>query len=200
MRILLFSDLHADLAQAARLVQMAAGVDLVLAAGDFARVHRALRETIDALSPITTPTILVPGNNERLEALTHACGAWPAARVLHGSGITIAGTDVYGLGGGVPVTPFGAWSYDFSEAQAADMLADLPEGALLVSHSPPKGHGDRTSLGDHVGSTAVLDAILAKRPRLVVCGHIHDDWGHESAIGPTTIINAGPRGRIVEQS
>ena len=63
MKILAFSDLHCDLEQAARLSAMSEEADLVVGAGDFASVHSGLGETIDALSGIQTPTVLVPGNN-----------------------------------------------------------------------------------------------------------------------------------------
>ena len=61
------------------------------------------------------------------------------------------------------------------------MLAPCPEGAVLVLHSPPQGHCDASGDGDHFGSPALLRAIEEKRPRLAVCGHIHESWGCESA-------------------
>ena len=110
----------------------------------------------------------------------------------------VEGVPFFGIGGGIPITPFGDWSFDFSDDEARAMLESCPEGAVLVSHSPPKGHGDRTSRGEHCGSEAVLEAIESKRPRLVVCGHIHDSWGHDEMVGSTRVINAGPRGVVVE--
>ena len=74
------------------------------------------------------------------------------------------------------------------------MLAGCPPEAVLVVHSPPHGHVDRSSAGEHLGSTAILDTIESKRPRLAVCGHIHESWGAESALGPTRIVNLGPSG------
>lgn len=198
MRILCVSDLHADLAACAGVVDRSGSVDAVVLAGDFARQHRLLRETIDALRPITTPCVLVPGNNERPEDLRSACEGWAAARVLHGSGCVIHGVPFWGLGAGVPVTPFGAWSYDLTEDEARPMLTGVTEGGVLVSHSPPKGHADRTSAGQSAGSVAVLEAITRARPALVVCGHIHDSWGCDEKIGPTRVVNAGPRGMVVE--
>ena len=65
---------------------------------------------------------------------------------------------------------------------------------MLIVHSPPKGHVDISSAGDHLGSAAIFDAIEAKRPRLAVCGHIHERWGAESTVGPTRIVNLGPAG------
>lgn len=64
----------------------------------------------------------------------------------------------------------------------------------MVVHSPPRGHVDVSSAGEHLGSAAVLAAIERKRPRLAVCGHIHEAWGGESTIGPTRVANLGPAG------
>jgi Icc-related predicted phosphoesterase len=110
----------------------------------------------------------------------------------------VDGISFYGLGGGVPVTPFGAWSWDFSEDEAADLLADGPEGGVLVSHSPPKGVVDVSSDGQSLGSTAVRDAIQSKQPALVVCGHIHGSAGQQGRLGDAVVINAGPEGVVWE--
>jgi Icc-related predicted phosphoesterase len=197
MRLLAFSDLHVDIGQAGRLVDASQDADIVLGVGDFASVHSGLEETIAALRGITTPAILVPGNNETEEALREACQGWESAVVLHGQSTTIDGIDFFGLGAGVPVTPWD-WSFDLTEDEAAAKLATCPEDCVLAVHSPPRGHVDVSGAGDHLGSTAVLDAIVAKRPRLAVCGHIHESWGERSEIGPTQVVNLGPKGTVLE--
>jgi Icc-related predicted phosphoesterase len=197
VRLLAFSDLHRDLGQAVSLVERSSEADAVIAAGDFASVHEGLGETIDALKPISVPTILVPGNNETEDALRAACDGWGAATVLHGQGTEIDGTRFFGLGAGIPVTPWD-WSFDLDEEQAAERLASCPEDAVLVVHSPPKGHCDTSSSGDHLGSEAILEAIEAKRPSLAVCGHIHEAWGAEEEVGSTKVINLGPSGRLID--
>ena len=197
MKVLAFSDLHRDLDQAARLAERSSEADVVIAAGDFASVHEGLEETIGALRPIGVPTVLVPGNNETEDALRAACDGWEAATVLHGEGTEIDGTRFFGLGAGIPITPWD-WSFDLDEEQAARKLADCPTGAVLVVHSPPKGHCDQSGGGDHLGSEAILEAIEAKRPPLAVCGHIHESWGAESEIGPTRVLNLGPSGTAIE--
>lgn len=197
MKILAFSDLHRDLSQAAELVDRSSDADVVIAAGDFASVHEGLEDAIDALKPISVPTVLVPGNNETEDALRVACEGWDAATVLHGGGVEIDGTRFFGLGAGVPITPWD-WSFDLDEDQAAEKLAPCPEDAVLVVHSPPRGHCDQSSAGDHLGSQAILEAIEAKRPQIAVCGHIHESWGAESEIGPTRVINLGPSGTAIE--
>ena len=69
---------------------------------------------------------------------------------------------------------------------------------MLVVHSPPQGHVDASSAGDHLGSAAILEAIEAKQPRLAVCGHIHESWGERSRIGETEVVNLGPAGTWLE--
>jgi len=197
VRLLAFSDIHRDLGQCAALVEMAAEADAVIGAGDFASVHEGLRETIDALAGITAPTVLVPGNNETAEALREAAAGWEAATVLHGEGTEIDGVPFFGLGGGIPVTPWD-WSFDVEDEEAERLLEPCPEGAVLVLHSPPKGHCDASADGSSFGSPALLRAIERKRPRLAVCGHIHESWGCESEVGGTPVRNLGPRGTWLE--
>jgi uncharacterized protein len=193
VKVLAFSDVHEDARQAQRLAEMAEEVDLVLAAGDFGSFHRGVEKVIDMLVVVETPTVLVPGNHETDEALRAACEGWKAATVLHGEGTEIEGMPVYGLGAGVPPTPWD-WSFDLSEEEAAAALAGCPEGALLVIHSPPKGHLD----GRDLGSEAILRTIEEKRPPLAVCGHIHECQGQEATVGSTRLINAGPEGVLAE--
>lgn len=197
MRLLAFSDLHRDLGQADRLVEMSGEADAVIGAGDFASVHEGLEETIGALAAIDKPTVLVPGNNETADALRGAAADWSAATVLHGEGTTIDGTAFYGLGAGIPVTPWD-WSFDLDDEAATQMLEGCPEGAVLVLHSPPKDHCDAAGDGGNFGSPALLRAIEEKRPRLAVCGHIHESWGCESRIGETPVRNLGPAGTWLE--
>ncbi len=197
MKLLAFSDLHRDLGQAAKLVEMSAQADVVIGAGDFASVHEGLEETIGALAAIETPTVLVPGNNETLDALRAAAAGWAAATVLHGEGTTIDGVEFFGLGAGIPVTPWD-WSFDLDDRTAGEKLAACPEGAVLVLHSPPRDHCDSAGDGSHFGSPALLEAIEEKRPRLAVCGHIHESWGCQSQIGVTPVRNLGPTGTWVE--
>jgi Icc-related predicted phosphoesterase len=197
MKILAFSDLHRDLDQGARLVAMAADADVVIGAGDFASVHEGLEDTIGSLSAITAPTVLVPGNNETADALRAAAADWDAATVLHGEGTEIDGVEFFGLGAGVPTTPW-EWSFDLTDEEAAAMIAPCPEGAVMVLHSPPQGHCDGGDPDTHFGSAALLAAVAEKRPRLVVFGHIHEAWGCESMVGETPLRNLGPSGTWIE--
>ena len=198
MKLLVFSDIHNDSDAARHIVEQSSNYDVLIGAGDFGVMRRNLQTCIETLREITTPTVVVPGNNESIGELTKACEDWSAVRVIHGSGIHLLGRDFYGVGGGIPVTPFGSWSYDFSEQEARKLLRACPNGAVLVSHSPPLGAGDISETGAHLGSVALLETVERTCPALVVCGHIHPSSGTRSSLDKVPVINAGPGGLEIE--
>jgi Icc-related predicted phosphoesterase len=198
VRLLLSSDIHCDHAAARDLVRRSSEVDVLVCAGDLAVMRQGLRDTVEVLTGARCPTVLVAGNGESADELTEACGGWEGAHVLHGSGCEISGVSFWGLGGAIPVTPFGAWSFDLSEEEARPLLTGCPADAVLVTHAPPFGHVDTADVGVHLGSRAVLEALERARPRLSVCGHIHACWEQESRVGRTRVVNAGPRGVVVD--
>lgn len=197
MKFLCFSDLHRDRDAAKALVELAADVDVVIGAGDFANRHQGLADTLEILAEIETPAVLVPGNGETETELRDAAAGWAAARVLHGAGCQISGLPFWGVGGGIPVTPFGDWSYDFDEDEATALLDGCEPGGVLVVHSPPLNTVDQDTDGRIRGSQSIRDCIEQRQPQLVVCGHIHSDWGKQVKLGPTTILNAGPDGVVI---
>lgn len=198
MKILAYSDLHRDESAAREVARRAPEADVVVIAGDLATKRVGLDTMVSVLQDIRVPTVVVPGNSESDLELEAACEGWNAARPLHGAGTEIDGVPFWGLGAAVPVTPFGSWSFDLDESRAAKLLADCPQGAVLVTHSPPFGHADEDGTGRHLGSRAVLEAVQRARPRLVICGHIHASWRQQSQIGQTLVVNAGPGGVALE--
>lgn len=190
MKVLAFSDLHHSRARAADIVAASAAADLVIGAGDFCNMRQGLEDALALLGAIKAPMVVVPGNAESADELRTAAHA--GTTVLHGEGVEIDGLSIFGLGFGVPVTPFGAWSCDLTEDQAELLLSSCHQADILITHSPPKGIADVTSFGASVGSTAIHAAIERIQPRLVLCGHIHDCWGQEGAIGASRVVNLGP--------
>jgi Icc-related predicted phosphoesterase len=197
VKLLVFSDLHRDRDAARSLVERSEEADVLVGAGDFAVMRHGIDDVIGILREVDKPAVLVPGNGESDAELREACAGWASAHVLHGNVVTLEGIPFFGIGAGIPVTPFGEWSFDLTEDEADVLLADCPEHGVLISHSPPHGHVDEAG-GRHLGSHAVLETIERVSPRLVVCGHIHGWWGKQSTIGPTLVLNAGPEGQLVE--
>jgi Icc-related predicted phosphoesterase len=190
MKLLAFSDVHCDLGAVESLVDRARAADVVAGVGDFASVHEGLAQTLAPLHAVAAPLLLVPGNNETADALRAAVADWDGVTVLHGEAAELDGVEFFGLGAGVPTTPWD-WSFDLTDDEAEAMLAEMPDGAVLLSHSPPKGHVDKG-----LGSVAVARA--GERARAVLCGHIHELWGEQSQIGDTLVRNLGPGGFALE--
>jgi len=67
---------------------------------------------------------------------------------------------------------------------------------VLVSHVPPYGFQDAVFLGKHAGSKPILEFVEKWKPRLVLCGHIHENPGF-SRTDNTVIVNCsmGKRGK-----
>jgi Icc-related predicted phosphoesterase len=190
VKILAFSDLHLARARAADLVAASVDADLVIGAGDFCNMRQGLDQAMQLLSGISAPMVLVPGNAESVDELRAV--ALPNMSILHGTGVEIDGLRLFGLGYGVPPTPFGDWSCDLTEAFAGQMLDACKVADILITHSPPKGVCDVTSGGVSVGSDAIRAAIERVQPQLALCGHIHDSWGQRGRIGTCEVVNLGP--------
>jgi hypothetical protein len=78
-----------------------------------------------------------------------------------------------------------------SEGELAERFAAIPEAVdVLISHTPPQGHGDLTSTDEHVGSTALLEAIELRQPCLAVFGHIHEGRGEPTRAGRSLCANS----------
>ena len=59
-----------------------------------------------------------------------------------------------------------------------------------MTHSPPRGFGDKVTSGDHVGCEDLLNIIKETViPEYHLFGHIHEDYGLWKD-GKTTFINA----------
>lgn len=93
---------------------------------------------------------------------------------------------------------FGDWSWMQDPDKLKVVYDKIPLGTdIIVSHQPPYGYGDRVpdqyliyqDDGDaHVGSKELLAAIDRVKPKVVICGHIHNGRG-EYQYGDTRIFN-----------
>jgi Icc-related predicted phosphoesterase len=194
MKYLVFSDIHCDTVACDRLVERSKAADIAIGAGDFACLRQGLERTIDALSRITIPTVLVHGNHESHAELLDACEQLGHFHVLHGSSTEVKGTTFFGIGGGIPTTPFGPWSVDYPEHEARRLLTPSFDKFVFVTHSPPLGCLDTLANDQHVGSEAVRAFVGRSRPLFVVCGHIHEHGGLQDELDEIPVINAGPGG------
>lgn len=82
---------------------------------------------------------------------------------------------------GTPWTPtFGRWSFmlDRESNRMRHMLERIPNDIdVLVCHGPLFGVLDKTDAGDLAGNEEMNDYVEKIKPRLFLCGHIHEAYG-----------------------
>jgi len=89
----------------------------------------------------------------------------------------------------VSITPFNT-NREVNENKLRYELGKLKtdERTVVVAHTPPYLCGDILYNGTHIGSRAVRGWISDTRPRVWLCGHIHEDYS-VSKIGDSFVFN-----------
>ena len=59
---------------------------------------------------------------------------------------------------------------------------------IIISHVPPYKIKDKTFLGMHIGSKWLRKIVEEKKPKFVLCGHVHEDYGYEK-FNDTIVVN-----------
>jgi Icc-related predicted phosphoesterase len=209
LRIVVFGDIHAEQQRLGSTLELLEGLefDLALVAGDVGsdppwrspareterQAHDdSVRETLERVAAyVCAPVLFVPGNHDLRDPVDGLPAVNCDRTIVEAAGLRVAGF------GGAGPTRFGfpyEWSEEEADAALGSMLGATAGVDVLLSHSPPRDCAlDVTYRGAHVGSAAVHEWIGKSRPRLVVCGHIHEAWGVERVEG-VPCINAGAMG------
>jgi Icc-related predicted phosphoesterase len=205
VRVLLVADLHYDLRKLDWVLAQAAGVDLLVVAGDLLDIGSAV--PLDAQITVVleylarcaerTTTVACSGNHD----LDHRTdGGEKATRWIaeaRGRGTTVDGDSV--VVGGWLVTACAWWE---GPETLGHLEADLDRAALArhgrwmwAYHGPPEGPLSWTG-SKHHGDPELPRLVERHRPDLVLCGHVHQApfvdggaWAEEQ--GGTWLFNSG---------
>lgn len=82
--------------------------------------------------------------------------------------------------------------FECSNAELFEKFRRIPGGLdILIAHTPPYIPGCDIDLHDgvHQGSRALTEAIIEKKPRLVICGHVHSGSREPVKFHGVTIMN-----------
>lgn len=195
MKIVSFGDVHMATRNLARMGEVMRDTDLVIVSGDLTNFGGSAdaAKVIDEVRGACGRVLALPGNLDKAEVIPLLEREGVA---LHGRGTVIGGIGIFGCGGS-NITPFKTPT----ELSEDEIYATLMRGygavrdvrpLLMVCHTPPfETRCDRIVGGRAVGSTAARRFIEEIKPEVCISGHIHESAGID-AIGPTTIVNAGP--------
>ena len=124
--------------------------------------------------------------------------AYPDVFYLEDSGISLEFTSDHGTVHSISVygspwqPEFCDWAFNLSPGpELLEKWRKIPTNTdILITHGPPFGFGDLCSNGLRAGCQDLLHEIRRRvKPKLHVCGHIHEGYGLERQNG-ITYVNA----------
>jgi Icc-related predicted phosphoesterase len=196
MNLLIFSDIHGDLASLERLMETDA--DYYVAAGDLVNFGQGLKRCGEILAKRADCVYVLPGNHETAEQIAGLCREF-GLHDFHERHAQWGRYQVAGLGYSSPTSFHTPGEY--SEAELARKLEAFAGLAplVLICHCPPHGTAlDQIRPGVHGGSTAVRNFLMREQPEHFFCGHIHEAAGARAAIGKTQAMNVGKQGWLLD--
>ena len=196
MKLLIFSDIHADYEALEELMKIEA--DQYFAAGDLVNWAEGLDKVGPILAQHAERMHVLPGNHESESDIEELCESFHLHN-FHGKTMQLGNYHVAGLGYSNP-TPFDTPG-EYSEEELAERLSKFAELSplILICHCPPKDTPlDRAEGGAHFGSSAVREFIEKHQPEYFFCGHIHEAAGTEAKLGKTRGWNVGKKGYLLE--
>jgi Icc-related predicted phosphoesterase len=157
--------------------------DLVVLCGDITQFGPGDLAT-NFLNQIPVETLAVPGNIDTFD-VDQGINASNATN-LHMKRIVIQGIVFVGIGREIP-SALADLAIDNGTVKKS-LKKILDTTSVLVTHVPPFKLQDKMFIGSHGGSKQLRHLIDTYKPRLVLCGHIHEDPG-VSKSGDTTVVN-----------
>ena len=115
---------------------------------------------------------------------------------LKDSGVEIEGINIWGS----PVTPwFFNWAFNRHRGKEIRKHWNLiPENTdLLITHGPVYGYLDQVINEEHVGCKDLLERVKEIKPKVHVCGHVHESYGTIKR-GGTQFINCSVLNEMYE--
>lgn len=190
MELLALSDIHGKINKVKEVFSEEKDFDLVVLIGDITDFgpRKRAEDILDLINDYSDYILGIPGNCDPkgIEKVIDEKAVLIDEKIANFGGIEFAG-----LGGSNP-TPFDT-PRERSEEEIYDILSnllgDIGEESVLVSHAPAKGYLDLAS-GEHAGSESVLKSVKENKPKLVLSGHIHEAKGQNN-IGKTVLVNPG---------
>lgn len=184
MEIVAFSDLHGNRTALAKVAAIISETkpEAVVIAGDltnFGSRSDATEILAELHAVVTNEALIVHGNCDGMDVIrAMQDSGWYA----HNFTRKIGEESFHGFGD-VPVTPSQTFNQVSEGAIREAWKRYNTARAIWICHAPPYGLSDRR-MGISLGSTALKELVQQHRPKLYLCGHIHEGCG-------VSLYNAG---------
>ena len=196
MKFLAFVDVHLDVAAVKALAVRAqkADIDFLLCAGDLSQFGKGLREALEVFAACKKPLYMIPGNHETDALLTEVEKPFPFLHNLHRRAVQIGSYVFLGYGEG----GFAQEDPAFRKLAREWYGTYNGQNLVLVTHGPPYGTKIDVLNQRQVGNLDFRKFIERMKPKVAICGHLHETAGVMDEIGETKVINPGWDGMVVE--
>jgi Icc-related predicted phosphoesterase len=193
MKILLFTDVHADKESLEKILEKSKDCDVMLCCGDISVFGSGLKRTMQTLRKSGKKMFLTHGNHEMITELKDLCDG-KLDIFLHKEFVKFEDVTFIAYGGG-----------GFSERDERldswikSLKGKIRGKTIFFTHAPPYGTKlDKLPYLGYRGSKSVREAIETLEPDLFVSGHFHETFLKKDKIGNTLLINPGPGGTLLE--
>jgi Icc-related predicted phosphoesterase len=157
--------------------------DLVVICGDITQFGPG-EVALNFLNQIPVPTLAIPGNIDTPKV--DSAISQSAAENIHYKMVTRGNFSFIGIGGLLP-SPLS--KIDISVNASKKSLEEILEkNSILVTHEPPFKTLDTVFFGHHAGNRELRQLLEHYQPRLILCGHIHEDPGVVT-VKDTVVVN-----------
>ncbi len=193
MKILAFTDLHGNKISINKIIKKSELADVVVCAGDLSNFSIDLDMVLKKLKRIKKPLLIINGNHELDFELKRLCKKYRFI-FMHKSIYKIKDYLFLGFGGG----GFSRVNEEF-EDWSGKLKLDKKENIILVTHAPPYNTKVDFIPGvGHVGNISIRKFMDKIKPKLVICGHLHENFNIIDKTKNTIIVNPGREGIILE--
>lgn len=199
MKILAFTDIHGSLSALRRIGQKvkSKNPDLLVCAGDISLFERGLTGLLRKLNKLNKTVVIVHGNHEGDSAFAKHSKLFKNIIFAHKKHFIWQNALFLGYGGG----GFALVDREFERfsARFRDLIKNNSDKKIVfLTHAPPyKTKLDKLMQG-HCGNKSFRNFVEKNKVDLMICGHLHENFGKEDKINKTKVINPGPFGKIVE--
>jgi uncharacterized protein len=196
MKFLTFSDTHEDFDSLKKLSLRAKedDIEFVLVAGDFTNFERNIRPMLKELNKIGKTIYIIPGNHEEGEVYGKVIGDYPNCVNVDRKATKLGNYLLLGYGGG----GFSQSDPEFRSISRTWYGHYKSENIILMLHGPPFGTKLDLLNNQYVGNKDYRRFVDRVKPKLVICGHIHENMGVIDEIEETKLVNPCWEGMVIE--
>ena len=198
MKILAFTDTHGSLSALRRIEQKVRTQkpDLLVCAGDISIFEHGIFGLMKRLNKLNKKILIIHGNHEDGLTFVRYTKLFKNVIFIHKKYYLENDILFLGYGGG----GFSMVDKEFENVTKnfkKIIKSNKDRKIILVTHAPPyKTKVDKLIQG-HSGNKSIRHFIEKNNVDLLICGHLHENFGKEDKIGKTKVINPGPFGKMI---